>query len=74
MDDRLIHGQVVNDLVAEAPSGRCFSSSEVVFNNKIRRNMMKLAVLRSTIIGFRTVNGAIEFLIVHKMRHIALWF
>ena len=62
MDDRLIHGQVVNDMVAENPSWRCSNSNELVFNNKIRRKTMKLAVLRSTIIGLRTVDEAIEFL------------
>ncbi len=62
MDDRLVHGQVVMTWIPRVQANVVLVANDAVFNDKIRRSTMKLAVPTSTKIGFRTIDGAIEFL------------
>lgn len=62
MDDRLVHGQVVMTWLPRTQADVVLVANDEVFNDKIRRSTMKLAVPSSTKIAFRTVDGAIEFL------------
>lgn len=62
MDDRLVHGQVVMTWLPRTQADVVLVANDEVFNDKIRRSTMKLAVPSSTKIGFRTIDGAINFL------------
>ena len=62
MDDRLVHGQVVMTWIPRVQANVVLVANDAVFNDKIRRSTMKLAVPTSTKIGFRTIDGATEFL------------
>ena len=53
MDDRLVHGQVVMTWIPRVQANVVLVANDAVFNDKIRRSTMKLAVPTSTKIGFR---------------------
>lgn len=62
MDDRLVHGQVVMTWLPRVQANVVLVANNAVYNDKIRRSTMKLAVPSNTKIGFRTIAGAIQFL------------
>ncbi|KRK09495.1 hypothetical protein FD11_GL000729 [Ligilactobacillus pobuzihii E100301 = KCTC 13174] len=62
MDDRLVHGQVVMTWLPEIQGEIVLVANDDVFEDKVRRSTMKLAIPSGIKIAFRTIEGAVAFL------------
>lgn len=62
MDDRLVHGQVVMTWLPAIQGDIVLVANDEVFEDKVRRSTMKLAIPSGTKIAFRTIGEAVTFL------------